>query len=148
MKRGTNLMFIDASAVVAVIKGEPESQALLKAMGLREGKLIASPIVRMEATLALARTRKEQRGETHMTTEDFDVAGQLVAEFFHSAKIREVHITESTGKAACGALAKYGKVAGHPAKLNLGDALSYACAKAHHQPLLYKGNDFKHTDLA
>jgi ribonuclease VapC len=141
-------MFIDASAVVAVIKGEPEAQALLKAMELRIGKLIASPVVRMEATLALARTRKEQRGEVHMTAEDFEVAGQLVTEFFDCAKIREVHITESTGKAACDALAKYGKVAGHPAKLNLGDALSYACAKAHHQPLLYKGEDFKHTDLA
>ena len=37
---------------------------------------------------------------------------------------------------------------GHPAQLNLGDALSYACAKAYHVPLLYKGTDFSETDLA
>ena len=141
-------MFVDASAVVAVIKGEPEAQGFLKAMEAREGKLLASPIVRMETTLALARTRKEQRGDTHMTAADFEVAEKLVTEFFTATNIKEVDVTESTGKAACAALAIYGKVVGHPAKLNLGDALSYACAKAHHQPLLYKGDDFKHTDLA
>jgi len=145
---GRWLMFVDASAVVAVIKGEPEAQGFLKAMEARAGKLIASPIVRLESTLALARTRKEQRGDAHMNTEDFEVAAQLVTELFEAAKIKEMHITESIGQAACDALAEFGKVVGHPAKLNLGDALSYSCAKAHHQPLLYKGDDFKHTDLA
>lgn len=140
-------MLVDASAVVAVIKGEPEAQGFVKAMEARSDKLIASPIVRMEATLALARTRKEQRGDTHMTEEDFEIAGQLVTDFFDAAKVKEVHITESIGKSACDALSKFGKVVGHPAKLNLGDALSYACAKAYHQPLLYKGEDFIHTDL-
>ena len=46
------------------------------------------------------------------------------------------------------ALSVYGKVVGHPAQLNMGDALSYACAKAFHVPLLYKGDDFSKTDLA
>ncbi|MDQ1902235.1 hypothetical protein RAH32_17575 [Paracoccus sp. WLY502] len=31
---------------------------------------------------------------------------------------------------------------GHPAQLNIGDALCYACAKAYHVPSLYKGDDF------
>jgi ribonuclease VapC len=46
------------------------------------------------------------------------------------------------------ALSIYGKMVGHPAQLNMGDALSYACAKAFHVPLLYKGDDFSKTDLA
>lgn len=41
----------------------------------------------------------------------------------------------------------YGKVVGHPAKLNLGDCFAYACAKAIEVPLLYKGDDFVRTDL-
>lgn len=46
------------------------------------------------------------------------------------------------------ALSIYGKQVGHPAQLNMGDAISYACAKAYRLPLLYKGNDFAQTDLA
>ena len=52
------------------------------------------------------------------------------------------------GAEAIRALSVYGKMVGHPAQLNMGDALSYACAKAFHVPLLYKGDDFSKTDLA
>jgi uncharacterized protein with PIN domain len=31
--------------------------------------------------------------------------------------------------------------------LNFGDCFAYALAKATGQPLLYKGNDFTHTDI-
>ena len=34
-----------------------------------------------------------------------------------------------------------------PARLNFGDCLSYACAKAHGAALLFKGDDFAQTDL-
>jgi ribonuclease VapC len=40
---------------------------------------------------------------------------------------------------------RYGK-GRHPARLNLGDCLSYACAKAHGAKLVYKGDDFAQTD--
>ena len=55
---------------------------------------------------------------------------------------------ERTASLAVQAFADYGKGRGHPAQLNLADCLSYACAKAQGIPLLYKGNDFAHTDLA
>jgi ribonuclease VapC len=35
----------------------------------------------------------------------------------------------------------------HPAKLNLGDCFAYALAKARSEPLLFKGKDFRKTDL-
>ena len=57
-------------------------------------------------------------------------------------------ITSDIGQGAIAALAIYGKQVGHPAQLNMGDALSYACAKAEEVPLLYKGQDFSETDLA
>ena len=72
----------------------------------------------------------------------------MVDGFFEAAEASEMHITTGMGKEAIRALSVYGKVVGHPAKLNLGDALSYACAKAFHIPLLYKGGDFFETDLA
>jgi ribonuclease VapC len=46
------------------------------------------------------------------------------------------------------AFERYGKGRGHPAKLNFGDCLSYACATAHGMLILFKGNDFAQTDAA
>ena len=59
-----------------------------------------------------------------------------------------MHITGSMGREATRALATYGRIAGHPARLNLGDALSYACAKGYHVPLLSSAAGFAKTDLA
>ena len=41
----------------------------------------------------------------------------------------------------------YGKGSEHPASLNFGDCMAYALAKATNEPLLFKGNDFVHTDI-
>jgi ribonuclease VapC len=41
----------------------------------------------------------------------------------------------------------YGKGSGHPAGLNFGDLFAYALAKVRNVPLLFKGDDFAHTDI-
>jgi ribonuclease VapC len=58
----------------------------------------------------------------------------------------EVILTTAVAQSALEAAARYGKVAGHPAALNMGDCFSYAMAKANNMPLLYKGDDFAQTD--
>lgn len=141
-------MFLDASAVVAVLLKEPEAPGLLKAIEAARGTLRVSPVVRLEATLALVRTRVQARGKGPATAEDFAQAGELVEGFIMAVEASEMHITTGMGKVAIEALSVYGKVVGHLAQLNMGDALSYACAKAYHAPLLYKGDDFSETDLA
>ena len=141
-------MFLDASAVVAVLLDEPDAPALLKAMEAARGKLRFSPVVRVESTLGLVKARVQARGKGPATAEDFAAAGELVNGFLEAVEAQEMHISTGMGKEAIRALSVYGKVVGHPAKLNLGDALSYACAKAFHVPLLYKGGDFTETDLA
>ena len=45
------------------------------------------------------------------------------------------------------AFGAFGKGKGHPAKLNFGDCMSYAVAKFHDVPLLFKGDDFRLTDI-
>jgi ribonuclease VapC len=50
-------------------------------------------------------------------------------------------------KTAVVAFAAYGKGRGHPAQRNLAGCMSYACAKVHGMPLLFKGNDFSKTDI-
>ena len=57
-------------------------------------------------------------------------------------------VSPEVGRFALDASATFGKVVGHVADLNFGDCFAYACAKALKTSLLYKGNDFAHTDLA
>lgn len=140
-------MFLDASVVAAVLLQEEDGPAFLKAMEAARGTLRYLPIVRLEATLALVRKRVERRGKGP-AAEDFAAAADLVDELLKALEAKEMHITGSMGAEAIRALSVYGKVVGHPAQLNMGDALSYACAKAFHVPLLYKGDDFSKTDLA
>lgn len=141
-------MFLDASAVLAVLLAEPDGPAFLKTMEAARGKLRFSPIVRLEATLGMVKARVHARGKGPATAEDFAKAGDLVDAVLEAVEANEMHISSGMGKTAIQTLATYGKVVGHPAQLNMGDALSYACAKAYHIPLLYKGRDFSETDLA
>jgi ribonuclease VapC len=46
------------------------------------------------------------------------------------------------------AFKRYGKGRGHPAQLNIIDCAAYALARSRNLPLLFKGNDFAHTDIA
>ena len=59
----------------------------------------------------------------------------------------ETPIDERVGRLAVECFERYGK-GRHPAGLNFGDCLSYACAKAHGATLLFKGEDFAQTDVA
>ena len=58
----------------------------------------------------------------------------------------EVPIDEAIARLAVDCFQQFGK-GRHPAKLNFGDCLSYACAKALGVPLLFKGDDFARTDV-
>jgi ribonuclease VapC len=66
---------------------------------------------------------------------------------FREANIAVVPITEEVAHIAVVAFERYGKGRGR-AKLNFGDCLTYACAKAHGARLLFKGDDFTRTDIA
>jgi len=140
-------MFVDASAIVAVLKSEPESAGFLTALEATKGKVLTSPIARFEAVISLASQMARSAGATAMTAEHHKTAEGLVADLLAEVGASEIHITESIGKGARDAALAYGKLAGHVAQLNMGDCFAYACAKAAHAQLLYKGDDFKHTDL-
>ena len=57
-------------------------------------------------------------------------------------------IDETVARLAADAFERYGRGRGHAARLNFGDCLSYAVAKALDAPLLFKGGDFALTDVA
>ncbi|WP_164127365.1 type II toxin-antitoxin system VapC family toxin, partial [Stenotrophomonas maltophilia] len=75
-----------------------------------------------------------------------DVAEELVEAFIEETQATILDITASVGKEAIKASGRYGR-GRHRADLNMGDCFAYACAKANNLPLLFKGNDFPHTDI-
>ncbi len=130
-------MFADASALVAIIAFEPERDALLDRMAA-EARVLWSAMSCWETVSSLRRARgitpATARREVERAAEDLELS--LV-----SVGPQELNI-------ALDAYERYGRNSGHRAKLNMGDCFAYACAKANGARLLYKGNDFAHTDLA
>lgn len=130
-------IFVDASAIVAIIDGEPEADEFADAIEVHGDRCYCA-IGAWEAAQAIARLRKTS----------LDKAADAVASFARESALRLVPIGESEGREAIVAAACYGKGSGHPARLNMGDCFAYACAKTNGARLLYKGDDISHTDLA
>ncbi|WP_171181879.1 type II toxin-antitoxin system VapC family toxin [Ruegeria sp. HKCCD8929] len=139
-------MFIDASAIVGILRQEPGYEDLVRRIDDVTGQLYTSPLARYEASVAFARSRSGQHKapSPDLLTE----CAAIVAEFLKELSVRDIHITSSIGDAAIRTAAEYGKSVGHPADLNFGDCFAYACAKAYRLGLIYKGDDFAKTDLA
>ena len=129
-------MFVDASAIVAILNSEAEAVTFADALE-RNASRVTSPIAIFEATLALCRVR-------HATVEQ---AAADIAEFLELADVRCAPIAEQDAQVALMAFARYGKGRGHPAQLNLGDCFAYAAARGQNVPLLVKGDDFTKTDI-
>lgn len=129
-------MFVDASAIVAILTLEPEADALTDTLAIAS-TAVTSPIAVFEAVLGVCRKRHASIRE-----------GQDdVAEFLDTARVRSVPITTEIADLALDAFERYGKGRGHPAQLNMGDCFAYAAAKANGSPLLFKGDDFAKTDI-
>jgi ribonuclease VapC len=116
-------IFIDASAFVAIIRREPGATDLALAV---------------DADPALGRPPARGIAEGLAEVTRYCAALDIVVVPFEADEARE----------AVDAHQRYGKGTGHPARLNMGDCFAYACAKTNAARLLYKGDDFIHTDLA
>jgi len=129
-------MFIDASAIVAIIAAEPDAAALGTRLSAAT-TAYASGIAVYEATLGIARTLNLSVAN----------AESLVADLLAEVETIIVPITDDIGRGAIRAFEQFGR-GRHPARLNMGDCFAYACARALDVPLLFKGDDFTQTDIA
>ena len=132
---GPITVFVDTSAIVAFILDERDASALAGELE-RADRRLTSPAVRLETCMVLTRR--------------LDVspraAQDLFDDFVTQSEVAELAIDERVGRLAVECFERYGK-GRHPAGLNFGDCLSYACAKAHGAALLFKGEDFARTDV-
>ena len=129
-------MFVDASAIVAILTREPEADALTDVLEAARSP-ITSAVAIFEAVLGICRKRQASVEES----------AQDVHEFLGVTGIRIVPITQSEAEAALAAFSRYGRGRGHPAQLDLGDCFAYAVAQTHRTTLLFKGDDFGKTDI-
>jgi ribonuclease VapC len=130
-------MFIDTSAIVAILAAEPDAPAFAAAIASAKTRITA-PHVRLEACMVLATRLGREPADVE---QDFDA---LLAE----AGVTVLPITDNTARRAVAAFQRFGKGRGGKAQLNLADCLSYAVAAAENMPILFKGRDFAATDLA
>ena len=126
------MIALDSSALVANALDEPE------------GRIFAEMIVRHRAIIG-APTLLETRMVLGSLMPTF--ADAFLDRLIAMPSIRTTNFGLDAFHAAADAFRRYGKGQGHIAYLNFGDCLAYAVAKVHAVPLLFKGNDFIHTDL-
>jgi ribonuclease VapC len=122
-------VIVDTSALIAVLRGEPEREQF------RDALLTRPPVAMSAVSLVEARIiATRENGLSELET------------LLQVAAIEMVPIDGVQADVAFEAFLRYGK-GRHPAALNLGDLFAYALAKVTGEPLLFKGNDFARTDL-
>ena len=125
-------MILDTSALIAILFGEADAETYANAMSAAETcRLSAASFVEV-AIVVEAQTKG--RGSHAVDT------------LLRRANVVIEPVTEEHAHLAREAYAQFGK-GRHRAGLNLGDCFSYALAKASGEPLLFKGNDFRKTDI-
>lgn len=126
-------MVIDTSAIVAVLRAESDAGAIVRALEDAQLRLVSAGTY-LEAGIVMANDLSA------------DGLGRL-SRLFEEAAIEIVPVEEIEAAAGIAAHQRYGRGSGHPAKLNFGDCFAYALAKSRNLPLLFKGDDFIHTDI-
>ncbi len=123
-------MVIDTSALVAMLTDEPDAE-------LFEARVAEDPVRTMSTAsyLETAIVIVSRFGES---------GGRELDLWLHRASVGLVAVGAEVARAA---YRRYGK-ARHRASLNYGDCFSYAPAKVSGQPLLFRGDDFRHMDIA
>lgn len=126
-------MIIDTSAIIAILRNEPEASFFARVIADDNNRRV-SAVNYVEAAVVI-----DAGGDP--------IASRRVDDFFKTAQITIEAVTEIHAQIARGAYRDFGKGSGHPAKLNFGDCFAYALAKSRREPLLFKGDDFIHTDV-
>ena len=127
-------MIIDTSAIVAVLRDEQEAASYARSIADAAVRRV-SAVNYVESAVVI------DASHDPIATRRFD-------DFITEANIFIEPVTETQARIARDAYRDFGRGSGHPAKLNFGDCFAYALAKTSGEPLLFKGNDFVHTDIA
>jgi ribonuclease VapC len=126
-------MIIDTSALVSLLRNEPDSAKIADAIEQAETRKISAASL-VELSVVFIRLKHPN-------------PNSRIDRLIEEAEIAIEPLTERHARLARDAFAEFGKGSSHPAKLNFGDCFAYALAKDTREPLLFVGDDFRHTDI-
>ncbi|HEV2401851.1 MAG TPA: type II toxin-antitoxin system VapC family toxin [Candidatus Sulfotelmatobacter sp.] len=125
-------MIVDTSAIIAVLRNEPEAASIMEVLQ-RESDCRMSAVTYAEAGIVTDGSRNP-------------VLSRRLDDLLRDFGIRIESVTPEQARLARQAYFDFGK-GRHKAALNLGDCFAYALAKEANERLLFKGDDFRQTDI-
>ena len=128
------MIAVDTSVLIAILLDEPEREAFNRFITHHQQAHLSA--------VSLQESGMIMRGRTG------DAGVKDLFELLTTLRIQVVPFDAAQARLAIDAFSRYGKGIHAQAKLNMGDCASYALAKSLDAPLLYKGEDFKATDIA
>lgn len=126
-------MIIDTSALIAILRAEGDASDMALAIERAQVRKISAANY-LETAVVIDASRDP-------------IASRRFDELVATAELRVEAVTHDQAQIARDAYRDFGKGSGHKAGLNFGDCFAYALAKFTGEPLLFKGNDFGHTDI-
>jgi ribonuclease VapC len=125
-------VIVDSSALLSVIFREDGHESLLERLLADPAPTIGTPTLVETGIVLTARLGPAARGLLERLIDELD--------------LQEVPFGELHWREAVSAYRRFGK-GRHPADLNFGNCMTYAVASLAAEPLLYRGEDFRKTDL-
>jgi ribonuclease VapC len=126
-------MIVDTSALITILLDERDAMSYASAIASATvRRLSAANYVETAAVIDASRD---------------PIASRRFDDLMREARFVIEAVTETQARIAREAYRDFGRGTGHPARLNFGDCFAYALAKAVNEPLLFKGDDFTHTDV-
>ncbi len=127
-------MIVDTSAIMSILKHESDAFDISHALIHSDSPCQISAASYLEAGIVADSARNPS-------------IGPRLDSLIEQENIVIAPVTEAQARIARQAYQTYGKGSGHKAQLNFGDCFAYALAKDTGNALLFKGNDFAHTDV-
>jgi ribonuclease VapC len=126
-------VIIDTSALIAILRDEPEAASFAEAIRVAEVRRISA------ATYVEVGIVIDRAGDA--------VASRRLDDLIAAMSITIEPVTADQARLAREAHRDFGRGTGHRARLNFGDCLVYALAADLREPVLFKGDDFASTDI-
>ena len=126
-------MIVDTSALIAILRDEPEAREFAIAIAAA-GRRRISAANYLETAIVIDGSRDP-------------IASRRFDDLLWEAEIGVEPVTAEQARIAREAYRDFGRGSGHAARLNFGDCFAYALAKTTGEPLLFKGDDFLHAGV-
>jgi ribonuclease VapC len=130
-------MYLDSTAILPLLLDQPDAPNLASSIEQAESALITSPISVVEAAVRLSDATGAPIAEAH----------DLVREFMTLGNIQLISINPEISRRATEVYAEHGTTTSDTRKLDIDEAMIYACAKAYGAPLLFTGSRFSGLPL-